>query len=182
MPDDRDESRRAASRRERRTAGDRSARLANALMKVAPSVLDKLELDEDLREVVDQARAIPSLNARRRAERTVAGALRRVDLIELQKKLATIEETGTAIDTQVFHLAEQWRARLIEEGLAAAETFPGGAADPLPTLIANARRERETGKPPGAARALFRHVMAALQAQRAPAPADDDADEPDDDV
>lgn len=150
-------------------------------MKAAPSVLDKLELDEELRDVVDQARAIPSLNARRRAERTVAGALRRVDLIELQKKLAKIEETGTAFDTQLFHLAEQWRARLIDEGLAAAETFPGGAADPLPALIQNARRERETGKPPGAARALFRHVMAALQADRAPAlTVDDDTSDEDD--
>jgi ribosomal 50S subunit-associated protein YjgA (DUF615 family) len=30
-------------------------------------------------------------------------------------------------------------------------------------LIQNARRERDTGKPPGAARALFRHVMQALK-------------------
>lgn len=147
-------------------------------MKVPPSTLDKLELDEELRDSIDKARAIPSQQARRRAERTLAGDLRRVDLVELHRKLVNIEATGTA-DTQLFHMAEQWRNRLVEEGLAAAETFPGGAVEPLPTLMANARRERETGKPAGAGRALFRHVMATLQAEKSKrdAAASDDGDD-----
>jgi ribosomal 50S subunit-associated protein YjgA (DUF615 family) len=51
--------------------------------------------------------------------------------------------------------------------VAAAATFPGGAGDELPRLIDAAQRERATGRPPGAARALFRHIANALKAARA---------------
>lgn len=158
-------SRRQLAKKERRDAGDRSGDLARTLMNVAESVLDRLELDEELREVVDQARAIPSHQARRRAERTLAGQLRRFDLADVNKRLANVQSAGVA-EPQLFHAAERWRARLIEEGEVAAAEFPGGLREPLPTLIADARREKETGKPPGAARALFRHVIAVLRESR----------------
>jgi ribosome-associated protein len=186
--DDRDESRRQIARRQQRNAGDRSARLANALMKLPGSALGKLGLDEDLRASVDRARAVTAHIARRRAERTLAGDLRRIDLVALAARLAQVQTTGAA-EPQQLHRVEQWRARLIEGGLAAAAEFPGGVAEPLPQLIASAQRERTTGKPPGAARALFRHIAAVLKAQAAPPAAsgedatteDDDDDDDDDD-
>jgi ribosome-associated protein len=183
--DDRGESRRQIARRQQRKAGDRSARLANALMKLPVSALGKLGLDEDLCASVDRARAVTAHVARRRAERTLAGDLRRIDLVALDARLAQVATTGAA-EPQQFHLAEQWRARMIEEGLAAAAEFPGGVTEPLPQLIASAQRERVTGKPPGAARALFRHIVAVLKAQPAtPVASGEDAttddDEADDD-
>lgn len=162
-----EESRRAVKRREQRAAGDESARMAAALMKAAAATLAKLELDEDLRAAVDRARQVTAHVARRRAERTLAGELRRAGgLAELGQRLANVEQTGAA-EPRLFHLAEQWRARLLEEGIAAAAELPRGAADPLPRLLSDAQRERATGKPPGAARALFRHVMAVLKADAA---------------
>ena len=157
-----DENPRVIAKRQKRAAGDRSAALSRTLMQLPDTTIDKLELGEDLLHEVQQARRITSQIARRRAERELAGTLRGEDLVELQRKLENVQETGSA-EPRIFHLAEQWRARLIEEGLKAAEEFPGGAVDPLPQLIQNARRERDTGKPPGAARALFRHVMAVLK-------------------
>lgn len=162
-----EESRRAVKRREQRAAGDESARMAAALMKAAAATLTKLELDEDLRAAVDRARQVTAHVARRRAERTLAGELRRAGgLAELRARLANVEQTGAA-EPRLFHLAEEWRARLLEEGIEAAAELPGGAADPLPRLLSDAQRERATGKPPGAARALFRHVMAVLKADAA---------------
>lgn len=163
MPRD-DESRRQVARRARRDAGDRSARIARELMKWKDAALAKLEMPEDLRDEVEQARAVTSPVARRRAERALAGALRGVDLDELEAYMINVAATGSS-EPRLFHTAERWRARLIEEGAAAAAAFPGGDAEPLPTLIENARRERDTGKPPGAGRALFRHVIAVLKAQ-----------------
>ena len=174
--DDRGESRRQIARREQRTAGERSARLANALMKLSASAFGKLGLDEELREAVNRARAVTSQVARRRAERALAGALRREDLVELAAKLAKVQETGSA-EPQPFHLAEQWRARMLEGGLAAAAGFPGGVAEPLPRLIEQAQRERATGRPPGAARALFRHIAAALKVRPAESVTDEVADD-----
>jgi ribosome-associated protein len=164
-------------RRERQAAGDDSARLARELMKVPPSFLDKLGLDDDVREVVDQARRVKSPNARRRAERTVAGALRQsADMDELSKRIASIVATGAA-DTRLFHTAETWRARLIAEGDAAAQRFPGGATEQLSALIDRARSERDTGQPRGAARALFRHVIQVLEAKPPGPAAEADQDE-----
>jgi ribosome-associated protein len=180
--DDRGESRRQIARRQQRKAGDRSARLANALMKLPGSALGKLGLDEDLRASVDRARAVTAHIARRRAERTLAGELRRIDLVALDARLAQVQTTGAA-EPQQFHLAEQWRARLIEGGLAAAAEFPGGVTEPLSQLIASAQRERVTGKPPGAARALFRHIIAVLKTQLAtPVASGEDATTDDDEA
>ena len=159
-----DESAREAKKREKREAGDRSARVAHQLMELPESSLDKLDVDEETREAIDEARRVTAQIARRRAERTLAGHLRHVDIADLQRRMANVEETGSA-DPRLFHAAERWRTRLIDEGSAAAAEFPGGFVDPLPQLIQNARRERETGKPPGAQRALFRHVMSVLKAR-----------------
>lgn len=158
-----DESRRQTAQREKKQAGDRSARVARQLMEISDAVFDKLELEEETRDEIATARNITSQIARRRAERALAGFLRGIDIADLQQRLANVEATGNA-DPRLFHAAEKWRARLIEEGSVAAEEFPGGYVDPLPQLIQNARRERDTGKPPGAARALFRHVMSVLKA------------------
>ena len=160
-------SARQIARGQRRAAGDRSARLATALMKLAAPALKKLDLDEELRDAIDRARAVTSLIARRRAERTLAGELRRFDLIELDAQLAAVGTSGAA-DTQQFHLAEKWRARLLDEGIAAAAELPGGGGDELPRLVDAALRERTTGRPPGASRALFRHIVEILKTPAAP--------------
>lgn len=172
---------RQIARSKQKRAGDRSARLASTLMKLAAPKLAKLSLDDDLREAVDRARAVPSHIARRRAERTLAGELRRHDLEALDEELAKVEQ-GTGADVRQFHEAERWRARLIEEGTSALGEFPGGGDDRFPSLIEAARRERDTGLPRGAARQLFRHVVERLKPPPAPEAEDEDnGDEQDED-
>jgi ribosome-associated protein len=159
-----DPSRRQLAKRERRNAGDRSADLARKLLQMKDATLAKITLDEELREVIDEARAIGSQTARRRAERALAGELRKYDLVEIAASVANVETSG-AVETQQFHIAEQWRTQLIDDDAALAE-FPGDAAE-LPTLVTNARRERDTGQPAGAKRALFRHIVSALAKAKA---------------
>ncbi len=168
VEDDRGESKRQIERRKQRRMGDRSAALARTLMMLSDAVIAKLELEDELKEMVDRARGTKTLGARRRAERALAGDLRGEDLGALEQRLAAVETTGAAAPA-LLKLAEQWRTRLIAEGIAAAAEFPGGATDQLTRAIQDARRERDTGKPPGAARALFRQVVTVLKAQ-APAP------------
>jgi ribosome-associated protein len=155
-------TRRQLAKQTRRIAGDRSASLARTLMSVKPSVLGKLGLDERIATVIDRARAITSQIARRRAERTVAGELRGVDLVALAARLATVQETGDP-EPELLHLVEHWRERLIADSAAAAE-LPSGNTPELARLIERARSERATGKPPGAGRALFRELRELLAA------------------
>lgn len=152
---------RQKAKQNKRRAGDRSSELARQLMLMKEATLAKLELSEEVRDAVERARKVSSPIARRRAERTLAGDLRGEDLAAIAELIANVEHQGE-VDSTLFHLAEQWRTRLIEEEGASA-AFPGKIQM---QLIINARRERDTGKPPGAKRALFRAVMEALQAQK----------------
>jgi len=172
VDDDDGPSRRQLAKKQRRDAGDRSGDLARKLMGLHESTLAKLEIEEDLRAALDRARAISSHVARRRAERSLAGELRRFDIDEVERQLANIQSTGVA-EPQLFHLAERWRTRLVEGGDDDLAAFPGGADDALPKLIADAKRERATGKPPGGGRALFRHIIAILRARAGGATAAD---------
>lgn len=177
--DDEREDRRAVARKERRDAGDSSARVARELMQLPSSSLAKLGLDEDLREAAESARRITSMTARRRAERTLAGALRRIDLDALRKRMENVRTTGAA-DSRRLHLAEQWRTRLLDDPGAPAAfqaDHPGSDGALLGRLIAAAQQERTSGRPPGAARALFRHITAVLDATAAAAEADEDVAE-----
>jgi ribosome-associated protein len=165
------DSRRQIIKREQRVSGDRSAKVARALMAVPGSTLIKLELEEDLAEALQRARAIKSNIARRREERGVAAALRRINLPELEARLANIESNGVA-DLRLFQQAEKWRERLIADESGALAAFIGefpNAQLGLEKFLVNAKRERETGKPPGGARALFRHIIASTKPKK-PAP------------
>jgi ribosome-associated protein len=164
--DNNGESRRQISRRNQRNAGDQSAQVAHTLMAISDSALGKLELGETLLAAAQRARKIKSMIARRREERALAGALRRVDLDELQKRITSVQSTGVS-DTRLLHETERWRAQLIAEGddavLAFCAEYPTANAHALFPLIANAKKEQITGRPPGAARALFRHVSGVLK-------------------
>ena len=162
--DDDGPSRRQLAKQARRNAGDRSSELARTFMQMSETMLAKLELEEELRESITSARAITAQVARRRAERTLAGDLRRFDLSEVETQIANVRAAGVAAP-QLFHQAEHWRTRLIETDDALA-TFPRAADPALPKLIENARREQQTGKPPGAKRALFRHILELLKQAR----------------
>src|SRR6185436_11625735 len=128
--DDDDKTARQIARRNTKRAGDRSADLARALMNLPAPRLAKVELEDELRESIERARAITSHIARRRAERALAGELRRHELGEIEAALAKLEETGGA-DVRRLHLAEEWRAKLIAEGIAAAAQFPVPTDDEL---------------------------------------------------
>jgi ribosomal 50S subunit-associated protein YjgA (DUF615 family) len=106
----------------------------------------------------------------------VRADLRRTDLVALDAKLAQVQATGAAEPQQFIWPSSGAPGWMIEEGLAAAAEFPGGAAEPLPQLIASAQRERATRKPPGAAHALFQYIVAVLKAQPStPVASDEDA-------
>jgi ribosome-associated protein len=160
------DSRRQIIKRAQRHAGDRSAKVARLLMSIHASTLPKLDMGEDLDEVVTRARATKSLIARRREERCVASALRRIDLPALEERIKNVQTNGVA-DLRLFQLAESWRERLIAEGPSALVAFrkdyPTAVNVQLEPFIVSAVRERTFGKPLGGARALFRQVIAVMK-------------------
>ncbi len=162
------ESQRQRSQRLKREAGNRSGRLARTLMQLTDAAVERLDIDDELREAVNRARSVSSNVARRREERRLAGVLRTGDLGALEAELSSHEASGRA-DARLFKLAEAWRARLIDEGPPALEALQaelaGLAHERWTKLIEDAQAERVRGKPKGAATALFREVMSALRAR-----------------
>jgi ribosome-associated protein len=160
--DDDPRSARQIARQQQREDGERSARLAKALLALPTAAFGRLELDDDVRAAVNATRAIRSHIARRRAERALGGQLRRADLDVLEHAVAKLRD-ARADATLQHHTAERWRDRLIADGAAAAETFAPGVTDRLLRLIEEARREHETGRPRGARRALYRYLVEAMR-------------------
>lgn len=176
--DDDGESPRQQARRQKRAAADHSTKMAHTLIQLPEAELNKLALEEGLREVVDHARSMTSRGAMRREERRLAGVLRYVDLDDLETRMSNLQRSGQA-DVRLFHQAEHWRARLLEEGEPAAEAFCASCAGAdrvvLDRLTAEATRAQSRGRPRGAGRSLFRWVMAALsEADRQEKAADHD--------
>lgn len=133
--------------------------LVVVLMESGERELAGLTLDsgflEGLREV---ARMKPS-GARNRQIKYLVKRLQTQDLGAV-RQWHEQRDRREAEQNRRFHLLEQWRERLVAEGDAALEAFlqeqPDTDRQQLRQLIRSARKEKETGKPAGAGRKLFR--------------------------
>ncbi len=146
------------TRSEKRKEGERSRDLARRLMTMTDAELDQVTLDEDLRARVDEAREVESLKARRREERALAGYLRGEDMADIGEALGE-QAAKDAQHAAAFQRVERWRETLLEDEEAFVDFVQGRSAqdaDALRTAVDEGRRERDTGKPKGARKKLFR--------------------------
>ncbi len=132
--------------------------LGETLVDLSADQLDRLELPEELRDAVTEARRMRSHEARRRQLQYIGRLMRGVETEEIAAQIAHLQGESDAAKAE-FHALERWRARLLEDDDALTDwlaTHPGGDAQALRQLIRNARREQAEGRPPRASRALFR--------------------------
>jgi ribosome-associated protein len=123
------------------------------------AVMAKLELPDALREALIACRAIAAHGGRRRQLQYIGKLMRGIDAEPIRRALGALEGKDRA-QKAALHRVEQWRERLIAEGDAAlAELlgeFPTADRQQLRQLTMKARKERDAGQSPAAARALFR--------------------------
>jgi len=147
------------SRSQRRRDALEVKLLAARLIEMAPSRSARLPLDDALRSAVAEARNIRSNVARKRQLQFVAKLLRRIDQEPIRQALGDIEDDARHL-TARQHRAEAWRDYLLDGGdVALGELLQqrrGTDAQAIRQLIRTARAESARGKPPAAARALFR--------------------------
>jgi len=133
--------------------------LANHLLGLDDARLRQLPLENDVLEAIRQAGKISSHGARRRQLQYVARLLRREDPAAIIQAVEGFEAEARGL-TARQHRCEAWRDRLVERGDPGLEdllqSHPGLDVQALRQLIRNARREISLGRPPAAARALFR--------------------------
>jgi ribosome-associated protein len=133
--------------------------LAKKLISMPEARLKGLPLDAELRDEVDFARSIRSHGARKRQLMTVGKLLRKRDTSPLLDAVNNIDKKNRQVNAR-FHHIEAWRDQLIEGGDQQLSEFlehkPDTNVQTLRQLIRNAKKEAQLGKPPSAARKLFR--------------------------
>ena len=133
--------------------------LGKKLITMPEATLKGLPLDDDLREEVEFARSIRSHGARKRQMMTVGKMLRNRDTEALMDAVNNIDQKNRKASAR-FHHIEAWRDRLIEgsdqELSELLEQVPDINVQTLRQLIRNAKKEAGLGKPPAAARKLFK--------------------------
>ncbi len=144
--------------------------LGDELVALPPAELDALPLSEKLRDAIDLAKRITAHGGAARQRQLIGKILRKTDVEELRGVIEerALERRMLARD---FHRIEAWRDRLLAEEEPALRALlaqaPGLDEGELRKLIATARSEAAAGRPPAAARALFRRLRESLAA---PAP------------
>ncbi|MGB5733228.1 MAG: ribosome biogenesis factor YjgA [Thiohalocapsa sp.] len=132
--------------------------LAEQLVSLPRSELERLELGEATWIAIDETARIKDRRALRRHFKRIANCLARENTEPLQDLLAARDERAREASTR-HHQLERWRARLIDEGDAALTEFldehPAADRQQLRTLVRAAQRDSERGRP-DAPRKLFR--------------------------
>jgi len=133
--------------------------LGEALVALSDDQLARLELPEDLRDAVRDAKriSVSKHGAIRRQRQYVGRIMRDVDAAPIRAQLDALEGHSRS-HTAWLHRLERWRERLLahEEALTELLTeHPGADIARIRMLIRNAHREQALGKPPKAFRELF---------------------------
>ena len=147
------------SKSQRKREANELLELAKNLITMPESRLKGLPLDADLREEVEFARSIRAHGARKRQLMTVGKMLRKRDNEQLLDAVNNVDQKNRKMSAR-FHHDEAWRDRLIEgddqELSELLEQSPNINVQTLRQLIRNAQKEAKIGKPPTAARKLFK--------------------------
>lgn len=127
--------------------------LGESLLTLRQDLIEKLSsnghLPESLLEAVEQAKKITNFEGKRRQLQYVGKLMRKLDEEDVQALRASLQEqqSGSAQETQMLHLAEAWRERLLKEDPALEEwhlSHPGCDLQELRSLIRQARRDNKT--------------------------------------
>lgn len=154
-----DESPELPSKSQRRRDALEVKSLASRLIGLSPALLAQVPLDETVRAAIREARSIRSNVARKRQLQFVAKLLRRDDPEPIRLALEGFESDARQLSGRQ-HRAEAWRDHLVAFGDPAVGELLSARRDadvqPLRQLMRKARQEAADGKPPAAARGLFR--------------------------
>jgi ribosome-associated protein len=140
--------------------------LGESLVELSALQLAQVEMPEELRDAVVEARRITGHEARRRQLQFIGRLMRDVDPAPIRARLD--EWRGQSREaTAQLHAVERWRDRLIADDDALTEfarAHPAADLQALRAAIRETRRERAAERPPKHFRELFRLLREAMQA------------------
>lgn len=137
------------SRSQRKREAEEITQLGQLISELPDSDLEKIPLDERVGHAVDELRKIRSFGARKRQLHYLGKVLRKSDLEPIRAALKAIQMSAKA-ETQLLHVMEQWRDRLLGEGDPALSEFlqqyPRADRQQLRQIVRNHNKEVEQKK------------------------------------
>ncbi len=131
--------------------------MGEALTGLSEDRIKRMDLPEDLRAAVLEAKRIKSFGARRRQLKYIGKVMRQLDPAPIRAQLDALEGTSRA-QTAWTHKIEHWRHRLLSEDTALnalVAEYPDASHPQLRTLIETSQREKALGRIPRAYREIF---------------------------
>jgi len=157
------------------------------LVELPKDALKRMPMPENLADAVREARRITDHEGKRRQVQYIGRVMRTLtedEVAALRTALDTHRGVNKA-ETARLHWIEQTRERLIADDdafTAFLREHPGVDAQEGRTLIRNARKEAQQGKPPRYFRELFQWIKNASGAATEDADMDDSTDDEDSDA
>ena len=149
--------------------------LGEAIASLPVDRLDKLKIDERLRDAIDELRRTRSFEGKRRQVQYIGKLMKHEDPAPLREAVASYR-VGSATDTLALHQAEYWRDQLLAGDDALADwvkEYPATDVQQLRSLVRSARKEKlEPGERHGRA---YRDLFRMVKEQMLDVPAADDA-------
>ena len=139
--------------------------LGEALVKLSPDQLARVDMPETLRDAVMECRRFTKHEARRRQVQYIGRIMRDVDAGPIAEQVAAMHAPSRAT-TALFHRAEKWRDDILADPEAVARfvhEFPEADPHLLRTFAEKARAEQASGSPPRHYRRMFHALNTILQ-------------------
>ena len=133
------------------------------LVALSAEELARIEMPQNLREAVQDARRFTRHEARRRQVQYIGRIMRDIDAGPIIEQLAALKAPSKR-QTALLHVAERWRQELIADGTALerfVKEFPEVDPHRIRSMVDEAREEKRTARPPRRFRELF-HVLSAI--------------------
>lgn len=157
----------APSKSQRKRDADRMQAIGEKIIALPEARFTQLPLPDRLRTAVETARKLTQRGALRRQRQYIGRLMRELDTAELEEALQSLDQQDAG-ENALFHAAESWRERLINEGSSALEAFfdnyPEADRQRLRQLVEASRKELAAGNSPRQRRLLFKEIRRVLEA------------------
>ena len=150
------------SKSELKRAAEQQQQLGEQLVNLAEGKLAKMPLDEALRDAILLAQRIRNTReGYRRQLQLIGKMMRHRDTGPIRQALSELENAHDA-QNAIFHQLEKQRDNILANGDAAIQQFiddyPHADRQKLRQLYRQASKQSQQGKPPSAARELFKYL------------------------
>jgi ribosome-associated protein len=149
------------SKSQRKRDAEALQKLGEDLISLKNSDLAQFDLPDTLLKALRDARTITSHGGLKRQHQYIGKIMRSIDAEAISKKMEELRHRHE-LNSGHFKKLEHWRDRILAEGNKAIdelmEEYPQGDRQQLRQLHRNSVKEQAAGKPPAAARQLFRYL------------------------